>query len=177
MRILGTCLEGQWLRLYASIAKGTGSIPGQGTKVLHATGHGQKLNKRKKKMRTLNSKQCQQDPIKEASSNMWGGQGWWYICFGIWYLKGFPGGSEVKESAWNVGDPGSIPGSGRSPAEGNGQPTPVLLPRKFHGWRSLVGYSPWGRKESDTTERLHFPYTCVKSLGWPASLCVLYVHF
>ena len=38
-----------------------------------------------------------------------------------------------------------------------GQPTPVLLPGKFHGQRSLVGYSPWGRKESDTTERLHFP--------------------
>ena len=36
------------------------------------------------------------------------------------------------------------------------QPTPVLLPRKFHGWRSLVGYSPWSRKESDTTEQLHF---------------------
>ena len=36
------------------------------------------------------------------------------------------------------------------------QPTPVLLPAKFHGWRSLVGYSPWGRKESDTTKRLHF---------------------
>ena len=36
-------------------------------------------------------------------------------------------------------------------------PTPVLLPGKSHGWRSLVGYSPWGRKESDTTERLHFP--------------------
>ena len=35
------------------------------------------------------------------------------------------------------------------------QPTPVLLPGKFHGQRSLVGYSPWGRKESDTTERLH----------------------
>ena len=34
------------------------------------------------------------------------------------------------------------------------QPTPVLLPGKFHGWRSLVGYSPWGRKESDTTEPL-----------------------
>ena len=32
------------------------------------------------------------------------------------------------------------------------QPTPVLLPEKFHGWRSLVGYSPWGHKESDTTE-------------------------
>ena len=34
------------------------------------------------------------------------------------------------------------------------QPTPVLLPGKSRGWRSLVGYSPWGRKESDTTERL-----------------------
>ena len=35
------------------------------------------------------------------------------------------------------------------------QPTPGLLPGESHGWRSLVGYSPWGRKESDTTERLH----------------------
>ena len=35
------------------------------------------------------------------------------------------------------------------------QPTPVLLPGKFHWWRSLVGYSPWGHKESDTTELLH----------------------
>ena len=34
------------------------------------------------------------------------------------------------------------------------QPTPVFLPGKSHGQRSLVGYSPWGRKESDTTERL-----------------------
>ena len=35
------------------------------------------------------------------------------------------------------------------------QPTPVLLTGKSHGWRILVGYSPWGRKESDTTERLN----------------------
>ena len=42
-------------------------------------------------------------------------------------------------------------------------PTPVLLPRKSHGWRSLVGCSPWGRKELDTTERLHFhsPLSCI----------------
>ena len=33
--------------------------------------------------------------------------------------------------------------------------TPVFLPGESHGWRSLVGYSPWGRKESDMTERLH----------------------
>ena len=36
------------------------------------------------------------------------------------------------------------------------QPTPILLPEKFHGWRSLVGYSPWDRKESDKTEQIHF---------------------
>ena len=37
-------------------------------------------------------------------------------------------------------------------------PTPLLLPGKSHGWRSLVGCSPWGRKESDTTEQLHFHF-------------------
>ena len=36
------------------------------------------------------------------------------------------------------------------------QPIPLFLPGEFHGQRSLVGYSPWDRKESDTTERLHF---------------------
>ena len=39
------------------------------------------------------------------------------------------------------------------------QPTPVLLPGKFPGWRSLVGYSPWGSKETDMTERLHFHFS------------------
>ena len=38
-------------------------------------------------------------------------------------------------------------------------PTPVLLPGKSHGWRSLVGCRPWGREESDTTERLHFHFS------------------
>ena len=37
-------------------------------------------------------------------------------------------------------------------------PTPVLLPGKFHGWRSLVGCSPWGHEESDTTEWLQFNF-------------------
>ena len=40
------------------------------------------------------------------------------------------------------------------------QATPLFLPGKFHRWRSLVGYSPWGRKESDTTEQLHFLSFC-----------------
>ena len=35
------------------------------------------------------------------------------------------------------------------------QPTPVFLPGKSHGWRSLVGYGPWGHKELDMTEQLH----------------------
>ena len=39
----------------------------------------------------------------------------------LWHLS-FPGGSDSKVSAYNVGDPGSIPGSGRSPGEGNGNP-------------------------------------------------------
>ena len=38
-------------------------------------------------------------------------------------------------------------------------PTPVLLLRKSHGWRSLVGCSPWSHEESDTTERLHFHFS------------------
>ena len=44
------------------------------------------------------------------------------------------------------------------PLEKEMQPTPVLLPGEPHGWRSLVGYSPRGCKESDTTERLHFHF-------------------
>ena len=43
-------------------------------------------------------------------------------------------------------------------------PTPVLLPGKSHGQRSLVGRSPWGREESDTTERLHFHFS-LSSVG------------
>ena len=56
---------------------------------------------------------------------------------------GFPGGSVVKNPPTNAGDTGdvdSIPGLGRSPGEGNGNP--VLLPERSHGQRSLVGYSP-----------------------------------
>ena len=46
------------------------------------------------------------------------------------------------------------PWVGKIPRRRKWQPTPVLLPGESHGGRGLVGYSPWGRKESDTTERL-----------------------
>ena len=75
------------------------------------------------------------------------------------YLKslwGFPGGSDGKESAYNAGDPGLIPGLERSPREGGEwQLTPVFLPGEFHGQRSLMDSSSWGCKESDMTERLN----------------------
>ena len=45
-------------------------------------------------------------------------------------------------------------------------PTPVPLPRKSHGWRSLVGYSPRGPKESDMTERPHFHLKCLDEFVW-----------
>ena len=62
-------------------------------------------------------------------------------------LKPFiPGGSDGKESACNAGDPGLIPGSGRIPAEGNGNPTPAFLPGEYHGQRSSAGYHPWGHR-------------------------------
>ena len=50
------------------------------------------------------------------------------------------------------------PSVGKVPWRRKWQPTPVVLPGKFHGWKSLVGYSPWGRRESNTTERLHFDF-------------------
>ena len=70
------------------------------------------------------------------------------------YLIVIPGGSAGKESACNAGDPGSIPESGRSPREGNSHPLHCSCLGKSHGQRSLVGYSPWGHRESDMTEQL-----------------------
>ena len=74
----------------------------------------------------------------------------------VWYgflcsVRDFAGGSDGKASAYNAGDPGSVPGRGGSPEKAMA-PTPVLSPGKSHGQRSLVGSSPWSHKESDTTE-------------------------
>ena len=66
----------------------------------------------------------------------------------------FPGGPDGKASACSAEDWSSIPGSGRSPGEGNGYPLTGSLPAESHGQRSLVGCSPWGLKELDTTEQL-----------------------
>ena len=65
---------------------------------------------------------------------------------------GFPGSSDGKESACNVGDLGLISWLGRSLRKGNSYP---FLYAEFHGQRSLTGYSPWCHKESDMTEKLY----------------------
>ena len=69
-------------------------------------------------------------------------------------IKSFPGGSDSKESAHNVGDPDLIPRSRRFPGEGNSTPLQCSClenPRDSGAW---VGFSPWGHKELDMTERL-----------------------
>ena len=68
---------------------------------------------------------------------------------------GFPDSSVGKESTYNAGDPGSIPGSGRATREGIRYP--VFWHGEFHGL-----YSPWGYKETDTTERLSFHLTSLQ---------------
>ena len=70
---------------------------------------------------------------------------------------GFLSGSDSKESACSVGDPGSVPGLGRSPGEGNGNPLQYSClenPMNREAWQAT--YSPWGVKESDMTEQLHY---------------------
>ena len=60
--------------------------------------------------------------------------------------KGFPHSSVGKESACSAGDPGSIPGLGRSPGKGKGYPL------QFSGLENSMDYSPWSHKELDTAE-------------------------
>ena len=67
--------------------------------------------------------------------------------------QGFPGGSAGKESPCNAEDLGLIPGLGRSPGGGHGNPLQYSCLENLHGQRNLEGCRSWGGKESDTTER------------------------
>ena len=77
---------------------------------------------------------------------------------------GFSDGSDGKASACNVGDPGLIPESGRSPGERNGNLLQDSCLENSMDGGALVGYSPQGRKESDMTERLHFTSNIIRVL-------------
>ena len=73
------------------------------------------------------------------------------IVYALLYIKSdFPGGSAVKNPPANSGDADLILDQ-EDPWTRRWQPTPVFLPGKSHGQRSLVGYSPWGLKGSDAT--------------------------
>ena len=70
----------------------------------------------------------------------------------VYTYQGFPGGSSGKEPTLQCSSCGFDSWVGKIPWRKEWQPTPVFLPGEFHGQRSLVGYSPWGCKESDMTE-------------------------
>ena len=75
------------------------------------------------------------------------------ICISLMTNEGFPGGSDGKESACNVGDLSSTPEVGRFPGEGNGYPPAFLEnPMDRGAWRAPWSRSPWGCKGLDTTE-------------------------
>ena len=67
--------------------------------------------------------------------------------------SGFPGSSAGNESTCSAGEPGC-----EDPLEKEMATHSSILAWKSNGWGSLVGYSPWGGKESDMTERLHFHF-------------------
>ena len=86
------------------------------------------------------------------------------MCFLKVYLNDdFPGGSDGKASACVAGDQGSVPGWGRSPGEGNGKPLQYSC-LEIPWMEESAGYSPWGHKELDMTERLHFHFTFKKTI-------------
>ena len=95
------------------------------------------------------------------------------------FLPGFPGGSDSKESACNMGDPALISGPGRSPGEGTGNPLQYSClgnpmdrgasPGKSHGQRSLEGYSPWGHRvgqlpHTHTNSSRHGSHACIQNM-------------
>ena len=85
----------------------------------------------------------------------------------LFLFTSFPGGSVLKNPPANAGDVGLIPGLGRSPGGGNGNPLQYCLENP-HGQRSLASYSPWGHTESDRTE-VTFIHTCILLQLCPSS--------
>ena len=72
------------------------------------------------------------------------------ICCQVAVNVGFPGGSVVKNPHVNAGDPGSVPGLGRSPGEGNGNPLQYYCLKNPMDREALAVYSQWSPKEWDT---------------------------
>ena len=75
------------------------------------------------------------------------------------------------------GRPGFNPWVGKISWRRKWQPTPVFLPGKSHGWRSLLGYSSWGWQELDTTEWLHFHFHTVKGFSIVSEAVDIFLEF
>ena len=98
--------------------------------------------------------------------------------------SGFPGGSEGRESTCNAGDLGSIPGLGKPLGGGHGNPLQYSCLENTHGQRNLMGYSPWGCKESDMTYHtcthdslLLVPFLYYKGTKLPSMMSAMYSCF
>ena len=90
---------------------------------------------------------------------------------------GFPGGSDDEESACNVEDLGSLPRLGRSSGEGHGNLLQQSCLGNPHGQRRLTGYSPWGHKESDTTDSIaQHVCVCVYIYIYIYMYIYIYIH-
>ena len=89
----------------------------------------------------------------------------WVLIFTLHLLslRGLSGSSASKEFVCNAGNPGSIPGSGRSPGGGHDNPFQYSCLENPHGQRSPEGCGPWNHKELDTTERLSTHITVIKT--------------
>ena len=86
-----------------------------------------------------------EDPLEEEMAT--------HSCILAWKLGAYLVAQRLK-ICLECGRPGFDPWVGKIPWRRKLQPTPVLLPGESHGGRSLVGYSPWGRKDWDKTEQL-----------------------
>ena len=123
----GVSLVVQGLRLHTFTAGSTGLTPGQGTKILQAERHCQK-----QKQDTIHGCKLEVEAVVFS-----------YRLHLIIHLRNF---------CFPKMDSGFNPWVRKTPWSRKWQPNPVVLPGKFHGQRSLAGYSPWGRKELDTIE-------------------------
>ena len=98
------------------------------------------------------------------------------ITWACMYTMGFPGGSSGKEFICQCRRhkrSGIDPWVRKIPWKRAWQPTPEFLPGESHEQRSLAGYSLWGRKESDTTGRLHFTSLHMKN-SHASEICVFW---
>ena len=135
----------QWLRFHASNARNSGLIPGRGARITHAA--------RTRKYFKSKFYRFYSATVQISHNYMYTSPPSMYPLL----LQGFPGGSDGKKSACNAGDPGSVPGWGRSPGGGNGTPLQYCLenPVDRGTWEATV---PGVTKHRARLSNYHFHF-------------------